>query len=178
MTETKNSITTGVESELSRLDVHTTHSRPEGISVYADDDLPAGWVRVSDGTGEAFGLASEIAARLADLPATGEATKDGADCDWEATWELLGENFADKAPHSSQDWPSDLIKAEQLEEGSCNDQPNTLITVETNGGTRYAAGPHGVYSCALGDWIDNLGELAQTREAAIDVGCEFTTEAD
>ena len=161
-----------VESELRRLDVQTTHSRPEGISVYSEDDLPAGWLRVSDGTGEAFGLASEIAARLAEVPVTGEVTDDGRDLDWEAAWDALGE-FADHAPQSTQDWPSDRFKVEQLEEGTCNDAPASLIVVETNAGTRYAAGPHGVYACALSDWFNNCGKLAETREAAIEVGCEF-----
>jgi len=155
---------TRLEIELARLGVSTTHSRPEGISVYADPDLPRGWVRVSDGTGEVFGVVDALAKSLAKISEVDE--------DWQEVWDALGEVGENHAPHSSQGWPEDLIRFEQLEEGTCNDQPNTLVIVETNGGTRYAAGPHGAFSCALSDWFDNLGSLAETREAAIAIGCE------
>jgi hypothetical protein len=128
------------------------------------------WVRVSDGTGEAYGLADEIAAAIAGVPATGEI-RDDAEIDWEACWDALGGFFAEHAPRDSEEWPEELIRTEQLEEGTCDDDPDTIVIVETNAGTRYAAGPHGTSCCALGDWLESSEPLALTREAAIVSGC-------
>jgi hypothetical protein len=85
---------------------------------------------------------------------------------WQLAWDSLAE-FADAAPSSSQDWPESLIATERLEEGGPNDNPSTLITLATNGGIRYAAGPHGANYCALSDWLSNVGRLAKSRQAAI-----------
>jgi len=86
-----------LKRELARLGVGMTHAQPEGISVYLDPDLPDGWVRVSDGTGEVYGDAGAIAATLSSVPATGEVRDDGSDVDWEAAWEALGE-FSARRP--------------------------------------------------------------------------------
>lgn len=158
-----------IETEIRRLGGHDTSTNCSGICVYQDEYLPLGWVRVSDGTGEVFGLATEIAAVLAAVPVTGEIREDGSDVDCEATWEALGE-FSERAPQNSHDWPEGLIQTERLEDGDCNDNPNTLITVETNSGTRYAAGPHGVDCCALADWFSASEDLAETREQAVEEG--------
>ena len=88
-----------IERELKRLNVQTTHTRPEGISVYASENdtdaegtpLPSGYARVSDGTGEAVGPCDQMASRLSEVQATGRVTDDGTDVDWEATWEALNE---------------------------------------------------------------------------------------
>lgn len=156
-----------LEKELARLRVSTTDRRPEGLSVYADPELPKGWVRVdSNGNCPIFGLAEALAENLR------KVKPEEVSEDWAEVWDALGEVGEDKAPTNSTNWPSDLIKIEQLEDGSCNDQPNSLITVKTNAGTRYASGPHGVFACALGDWIENIGDLATTRKEAISKGCE------
>lgn len=88
-----------IEAELKRLGVNDTPKNVSGICVYADDDLPRGWVRISDGTGEVFGESEAVLAVLAAVPVTGEVTDDGASVDWEATWEALGE-FQDLQPTS------------------------------------------------------------------------------
>lgn len=162
---------TAIEEELSRLKVAASHARPEGLCVYTDADsngrqLPRGWVRISDGTGEAVGPADAIVAVLAAVPETGTVRDDGSNVDWEAAWEALGE-FSQHAPKSVRDWPADLVRVEQLEEGTPGDNPNCLIVVETNDGTRYAAGPHGANYCALWDWD---GPLAATKEEAVRAG--------
>lgn len=155
-----------LESELSRLGVSTTRNRPEGLSVYADASLPRGWVRVdSNGDAPVFGLPETFADNLKML----SPERVGEDCG--GVWDVLSRVGFDKVPATSQEWPEDLIQCEQLETGDCNDNPNTLITIETNGGTRYAAGPHGENYCALSDWLTNVGELAATREEAVRVGC-------
>jgi hypothetical protein len=158
-----------IETEIRRLNCHDTRTNCSGICVYLDDDLPRGWVRVSDGTGEAYGLADEIAAAIAGVPATGEIRDDAA-IDWEACWDALG-GFAEHSPRDSQEWPEDLITIEPLEDGTADDNPDTIVIVETNAGTRYAAGPHGTSCCALGDWLESSEPLALTREAAIVSGC-------
>jgi hypothetical protein len=83
---------TTLEAQLKRLNVNTTHRRPEGIAVYADDNLPRGWVRLSDGTGTVYGDAAEIAAVLEDVDAEEVTTES-----WDAVWDALGE-FEDNAP--------------------------------------------------------------------------------
>lgn len=192
-----------IEAELDRLD---SYNKGQGIVCAFEGDLPAGWVRVYDGHGEAWGEASEILAALeameydpkeivgrgepvacydpdcyggrlpsdeGDLhahdgdPLTAESEGKGYQLAWEALAEF------DTKPDSTRNWPDNLFTVEQLEEGTINDNPNTLIIVQTNAGTRYAAGPHGFSCCALGDWIDEIGELAESREEAIDAACEL-----
>lgn len=155
-----------IEAELNRLAVGCTRRRAEGIAVYADDLLPRGWVRVSDGTGTVFGAAQEIAAVLADVPYTGKINEDLSHVDFEATWESLGK-FDDSAPTNSHDWPADLITITQIEEGGANDEPLTVVKVETNAGTRYTAGDHGTYSCALSGAFE-YDDFHASREAALE----------
>ena len=164
-----------IEAELDRLDASDSETNASGICVSAVDDLPRGWVRLCDGTAEVFGPAEEVLAALreveydrsATVEQEGETETVQRDNGWELAWAALA--FSDKAPRTSRDWPEELIRYEQLEPGGCNDNPNTLVTVETNGGTRFAAGPHGVSCCALEDWD---GDLAMTRAEAIADGCE------
>lgn len=84
-----------ITAELRRFGALATHQNPSGICIYDDVDafgtpLPTGWVRLSDGTGEAVGHADHIAAALEETKATGEVRDDGTDMDWEAVWETLG----------------------------------------------------------------------------------------
>jgi len=153
-----------VESQLARLNWIATDSQPTLAVAHADGDLPYGWVRVSDDCATlAIGPAVEIATALSEI-------EYGADYD-----DLAGLPFGKEPPHSTRDWPESLCFVDRLEEGTTNDNPNTLITVATNAGIRYAAGPHGVFSCALADWLRE-GDLAPTRESAIEGGCEFADE--
>ena len=115
------------------------------IEIYLDEDLPLGWIRVSDGIETVYGPADKILTVL--------------------------KEFADKPPDSN-DWPEELIRFVALEEGSANDNPNTLIILDCNGGKRYVAGPHGASYCALSDWYDTGEPLAKSRKAAVRFGTE------
>lgn len=187
--------TTAIKTELARL-------HASSIVVHADDDLPEGWVGLSDDDGSVYGPATEILTALEEVefdPAAtvetdgeplecldrkcphwhGEEPEAGSPHDhghettetvardngWELAWEALSQ-FGENAPTNSRDWPDELIETEALEEGGPNDEPNTLIIVRTNAGTRFAAGPHGVYTCALSETFQH-GSLAVTREEAL-----------
>lgn len=148
-----NATISNVKRELNRLGWLASDSHPTLCCVNADDDLPAGWVRVSDDHCVlAIGNAAEIAEALRAL-------------DGDAEYGTGLESFGGKEP-CSRDWPAELISFEQIGNGSVNDNPDTLITVATNCGIRFAAGPHGVSFCALED-CKNAGPLATTRMAAI-----------
>ncbi len=155
-------IVSAIEAELGRLGWLRTTDSPCYYCVTADDDLPRGWVQVYDDYAETFGPADEI---LAWLKSQGGNAEYGV------------QGFYDR-PTTVRDWPDELVSTEQLEEGGCNDEPNTLVTVETNAGIRYAAGPHGVGCDTLNDWLVNGAELAKTREEAIAEGCEADAEED
>lgn len=68
----------------------------------------------------------------------------------------------------------EILSREQLDEGGCNDNPDTVLQVRhlETGKVGWVAGPHGVSYCALGDWLASGDEPAETREAAIATGCE------
>lgn len=194
------SLVNEIVGELGRLDAVDSQSNCYGICVYADDDLPRGWVRLADGSGEeVFGEAAAVLAALREVeydpeaqveqesepdlcldPACygGRVPDDAADLHchsctelvprdngWELAWEALAQ-FEDHAPASGRDWPDGLWQTEQLEEGGPSDEPCTLIRVETNAGTRWCAGPHGVDTCALEEAI-RYGGLRRTREEAL-----------
>jgi len=146
-----------IKIELNRLSWLATGDQPCAFGVEATGCLPNGWVKLASDTGSVYGDATLI------LAALGEADLDNdefgecfATCD-----------FTDAAPKSSREWPADLIAFEQLEEGNANDNPATLVRVNTNDGLRFVFGPHGATECALGNWIDSGEELAETRESAL-----------
>ena len=146
-----------IENELDRLGWLATGDQPCAFAVESTSCLPNGWVKLASDSGSVYGDATLI------LAALGEAELGQGE---------FGECFAivgctDAAPGSSRDWPENLIEFEQLEEGSANDNPITLVTVGTNDGLRFVVGPHGVSECALGNWIDGGEELAETRESAL-----------
>lgn len=161
-----------IESELRRLDCLDTGNWA-GITAEAPTELPLGWVAVGQGgTGiVAYGPGAEVLKALAEahpvrmLP--GELREDPPTLEsgWDAAWRALSD-FADDAPASSGDWPEDLISTEQVEDGSPNDQPVTLIRIQTNAGERWAIGPHGVFNCALSDAFSH-GAFYATREHAL-----------
>ncbi len=124
-------------------------------AVEATGCLPNGWVKLAFESGSVYGEATLI------LAAIGESgSNEFGEC-------FATGNFTGTAPGSSRDWPEDLIGLEQLEEGSANDDPITLLAVGTNAGLRFAVGPHGASECALGNWIASGEELAETRESAL-----------
>lgn len=155
MTATTNELVTAIESELKRLDWLATAESPCAFVVTAREDLPVGWVRLSDDYVGFVGPAADILEALKDL---------SEDDEYGSSLNDFDERM------SSQNWPAELMVIEQLEEGTPNDNPNTLFTLQTNAGVRYAAGPHGVSHCAIRDWSDD--QFAETREEAISVGCE------
>jgi hypothetical protein len=86
------------------LNVASGRTCPEGISVYADADLPYGWVRLSDGTGEIFGEPESLAVALAAITEVSE--------DWHEVWDALGEVGEEQAPQNTQDWPAEEFETD------------------------------------------------------------------
>jgi hypothetical protein len=162
---TAQEFTEAIEKEIQRLDAGDTPSNCYGIAAYADENLPRGWVRISDGSVSVYGEGQEILSALQDVE------YDGSQDGWAEAWEALS-GFLDSDPRTVDDWPAGLVKTEQLEEGTPNDNPNTLVTVKTNAGTRYAAGPHGANNDALWDTL-RFASLHKSREDAVAAGCEF-----
>lgn len=198
-----------IDAELDRLDSLDTGNG--GCCCAAEDNLPFGWVRVYDGTADAWGPAAEILAALEAVEYDpkqivrtedqGEPCYDVACPHWhgtepeagathdhghsklvqitalednrgfEAAWGALA-SF-DTEPTSSRAWPTELIDTEALEDGTPNDNPNTLFVLATNAGIRYAAGPTGANYCGLSDWLANDSDWATSREQAIEEGCAF-----
>jgi hypothetical protein len=147
-----------IRNELRRLDWLCTDANPAACVVSAPPLAPRGWVRIADDYSETHGSAVEILAAL----------KVAAREDVELNAAGLSK-FPDCSPTNSRNWPDELISFEQLEDGTVNDNPVTLITVQTNSGTRYACGPHGVANCALSDAFD-CDAIYDNREAAIMAG--------
>jgi len=133
-----------------------TAENPCHFEVEAMPHLPNGWVWLYDDVMSYYGDSGEI---LKSLLSRRTFDSDEYGCKFS--------DLATKMPTSSRDWPEDLIEFEQLEDGTANDNPITLVTVGTNAGLRYAVGPHGVSECALGNWMDSGEELAETRETAL-----------
>ena len=66
-----------------------------------------------------------------------------------------------------------ILEKRQLEDGTCNDNPNTVFHVRLEDGREgWAAGPHGVNCDAVHDWLSTCNELAETADEAIASGCE------
>jgi hypothetical protein len=145
-----------IEAELNDLDWLATGDQPCAFNVEATGSLPNGWVKLASDSGEVFGDSERVLEALKSENGNGEFGECFATLD-----------FTDKPPGSSRDWPADLIEFEQLEDGTANDNPITLVTVGTNAGLRFAVGPHGVSECALGNWMDSGQELAETRGSAL-----------
>ena len=144
-----------LEQELRRLGVATTR-------VYFDGHLPAGLVRVSDGTGTVHGDPEAFADSLAGLE---------DDAGFDAVWDVLGEvgtgYDCDYVYEYYKDHLSDRFHFEQVGEGTLNDNPMTVYTVASNGGIAYLAGPDGMSESAVLEWFRNTSMLAPTREEAL-----------
>ncbi len=140
-----------IQAELARLEWLCIDSNPTAFAVYLDVDLPKGWVRLADDEVQLFGSAADVLTALKAIPV-------GAD---------YGSGLDAFVSEITEDnWPSELLQVEQLEEGAPNDNPNTLLVLQTNGGARYVAGPHGV------DFTAFQMPFCMTREEAISAGCE------
>ena len=149
-------IVSNIEAELDCLGWLATGDQPCAFNVEATGSLPNGWVKLASDGGEIFGDSERVLDALKSENGDGEFGECFATLD-----------FTDKSPSSSRDWPENLIESEQLEEGTTNDNPSTLLTIGTNEGIRFVAGWNGVSECALENWI-NSGELfAETRESAL-----------
>jgi hypothetical protein len=145
-----------IEAQLDRLGWLATGVEPCAFDAEATDSLPSGWVKLACDSGSIYGDSERVLEALKSENGKGEFAECFATVD-----------FTDRAPSSSRDWPADLIDFDQIEEGAANDNPMTLVIVGTNAGLRFAAGPHGVSECALGNWMDSGKELAETRESAL-----------
>lgn len=77
-----------IRNELVRLDATGT---PEGIGVYADDELPSGWVRLADGYAHVWGEAVEILAALQTAQPDDETDDDGEPSGWHSAWAAIGD---------------------------------------------------------------------------------------
>lgn len=142
-----------VRDTLSELGLLCTDENPTALVVNADDDLPLGWIRVSDDFVQyACGNASEISLHL-------------TCCDFVEGSEVdLGDLFRDcvNLKPSSKTWPKVLCHYEVLtDEGGDSAK---VVTLATNAGIRFAAGPDGAYSDCIADW---RGPFAKSREEAI-----------
>ena len=164
-------LTSEINAEFARLDCLASLDNEGGIEVRHETDLPLGWVCVADGVVTYYGPADTILAAIKSSDCEHPSERDAADdhAGFTAAHAALtaAEGVTEDRPKDSRSWPADLIEFEPLEAGTANDNPLTLATVQTNGGVRYAAGPHGANNCALGDWIRWIGPLAKDREAAI-----------
>ena len=149
-------IVANIKAVLNNLDWLATGDQPCAFNVEATGSLPNGWVKLASDSGEIFGDSERVLEALKSENGEGEFGECFATLD-----------FTDKSPSSSRDWPENLIESEQLEEGTVNDNPITLLTVGTNDGIRYVVGPHGVSECALGNWIDSGEPFAETRKSAL-----------
>lgn len=148
-----------IEAELSRLGALGDSDSPYDFVVDADDDLPAGWVRVSDETASVWGPATEVLKRLEDQEELG----------WEAAWEALS-GLKDTQPTSSHDWSDAdaLAKTTQIEEGTVNDNPYCVVELKTNAGPRFAWGPSGVSEDCVSSHFGSGVDLAESFEDAKD----------
>lgn len=123
-----------IEHELRRIGAAPSADNITGLSVYGDAELPSGWVRVDDGTTRTIGPAEEMLQQLRSSRTWGNA---GA---WDELV-FLGDFIR---PES---WPDSHVTYERLTNPTdqrCKN-PVYLITIRTNAGPRYAAGPHGDY---------------------------------
>jgi len=152
-----------IRSQLDRLNWLATDSNPCAFLVEAEPELPEGWVRIYDDHGEVFGDADEILNALCLEPESEDEDSYGS----------CLQEFLDHRPMNSNRWPCDLIEVEKIVDGLINENPLCLITVRTNDGIKYAAGPHGVSQCALSDFMGEhlFGpkKLASSREQALQV---------
>lgn len=167
---TDNSIAKLVFKEIERLGMEDTETNASGLGAYADGDLPYGWVRVDgDNSGEV--IYADGAALLSAFEEIEET--DDSDANMDLFYEVvMKEEFYCRKPESTRDWPENLYSVEQIEPGTPNDDPLSVVTVATNAGIRYVAGPHGVSQCALEDWIRNGLDFAESRESALAIHAE------
>ena len=151
-----------LEQELRRLGVATTRNNPGGVSVYFDEHLPAGLVRVSDGTGTVYGDPEAFADSLAELEDDA-----GFDAVWDALAAVGEQDDYDHVYEYYKDHLGDRFHFEQVGEGTINDNPMTVYTVASNNGIGYLAGPDGVSESAVLEWYRYSDLLAPTREEAL-----------
>lgn len=134
-----------VEAQLGRIGWLATDAEPCQMCAYADDDLPQGWVRISDDQGcYGYGDAQEIADALASLPENSEYGEFPKHLLWSS-------GLTNDPPQSSRDWPEELIQIWEIESPEDGGNGLSFIRIETNNGVRYAFGVHGLTECTLAD---------------------------
>lgn len=142
-----------IRDTLSELGLLCTDKNPTALVVNVDDDLPLGWLRISDDYEQyACGNGSEIGIHLACCDFSDSPEAEAAD---------LFRGCVNLRP-SAKTWPKTLLHYELLteEEGDCA----KVVTLVTNAGIRFAAGPDGAFSDCIADWH---GPFALSRDEAI-----------
>lgn len=150
-----------IESEIARIGLEACEDNTEGLCVYADDLLPRGWLRISDGHGYVYGPAFDLLYVL-------RAQEDQGDLQetFDATWRAL-DTFSEE-PNDSRGWPSDLWSIEKMDDyyDDSDYNPTTLIRFQTNDGEHWTCGAHGSTHCALWDAF-RYDRIYDTREDAM-----------
>lgn len=150
-----------IEAELERLDMIGWNDDPCGFVVAADEDLPAGWVRISDEAASFYGEGAGILAALAAL----DAIRLDRDEIFTAIHSIEGTTRG--KPESSGAWPGDLLgELIALEEGAANGHPMAVRAFKTNGGELWAVGASGAFFCPIADTFAAGGEFYDSREEA------------
>lgn len=151
-------LVTQIEAELTRLGMIETSDRPTGAFVSLESDeqpLPLGWVRVADDYSQSIGPAEKILESLQGCI---------SDANGEICWDYM--RIFSGPPTTVAEWPADLVTVEQIEEGTPNDNPLTVVEILTNAGPRWCAGPHGVDFDCLDEAVRHSA-FFDSRESAI-----------
>jgi hypothetical protein len=178
MTNTKtNELVEQIKAELSRLDTLGTADTPCDMVVNALDDLPAGWVQVTDDIVSFYGPAAEILERLKAVEIEGPTDPEDA---YSEVWESLrglnenhplgGLSIGNAEDRAYNDGGVDFtgeVVAGDLE----------LFTVETNAGTRWGFAPHDNDYAAFNSFIAFSG-LHESREDALDAAEEHAARQE
>ena len=188
---TSQELETELNVQIERFGLEDTEHNTAGLVAYADDDLPRGVIRFAgDGATTYANGETSLAALLAitnpkkyRAPSSREGPEfDAAQLAYEgAQAEFYGCMDQIDEPRDSHSWPKGLFRCEQLEEGTVNDDPDTLVAIETNAGTRYFVGPHGVSCDAIAtgfecdDWHASIEEA---KEAYLQLGMQAIEEAE
>jgi hypothetical protein len=150
-----------IKAELDRLDVT---SSADGLAVYVDDELPAGWVRVSDGTGTSIGPAIEVLSALSVCSGDEATDQDGYPSEWESVWQALGGLASDTHGIGWGSIAPDLLSSSP---------DGTLLRLRCNGGYRYTtcSDPEGTDAVRdayrYDDWHQTARLAAQAHNARL-----------
>jgi len=156
-----------VNEALGRLKWLATDRHPDRAYAYSDPDLPAGWVRISDDHADL--CIDDACSILDDLDSVRQAKED---LDYTEYYHARNAVY----PKRFLEWPERCVHCEQVGSGSPQDNPLCVITLATNRGIQFVAGPHGTDEDALHRWMDYRLPFAQSRAEAVEMYREQTKE--